>query len=38
MEVDGQLEVITADKLKTRSEILKMVLLRKYFFGNVTLL
>jgi hypothetical protein len=38
MEVSGQLEVITADKLKTRFEILKMVLLRKHVFGNVTLL
>jgi hypothetical protein len=30
MEVSGQLDVITADKLKTRFEILKTVLLRKH--------
>jgi hypothetical protein len=36
MEMSGRLEVITADKLKTRFEILKMVLLRKHVFGNVT--
>jgi hypothetical protein len=38
MEVSGQLEVIIADKLKTRFQILKMILLGKHVFGNVTML